>query len=120
MAVQVEASEQAVHVVSAAAVIALQSNDDSHPLLGSASLLNLLVEQAAMAVQVDALEVAADEHATHDVAPATEGHPTSHPLLTTSSSLNLLAAHVTEVQVDASEQAVQVASETETASGLLQ
>ena len=81
MVVQVEASEQAAHVVSAAAVIALQSNDDSHPLLGSASLLNLLVEQAAMAVQVDALEVAADVHATHDVAPATEGHPASHPLL---------------------------------------
>jgi len=25
--------------------------------------------------------VAADEHAAHDVAPATEGHPASHPLL---------------------------------------
>ena len=109
MVVQVEASEQAAHVVSAAAVIALQSNDDSHPLLGSASLLNLLVEQAAMAVQVDALEVAADVHATHDVAPATEGHPiTSHPLLTSPSSSNLLAGHKMPVQVEASEQAMQV------------
>ena len=73
-----------------------------------------------MAVQVDSLEVVAYKHATHDVAPATEGHPTSHPLLTTLSSLNLLAAHVTEVQVDESEQAVQVASVTEMVSGLAQ
>ena len=34
-----------------------------------------------MVVQVDAVEVAAEEHAVHDVAPATEGHPASHPLL---------------------------------------
>ena len=98
----------------------LQSNGDSHPLVGSASLLNLLGEQEAMVVQMESLEMAANEHATHDVAPATEGHPASHPVLARSSLLNLLGAHVTEVQVDASEQAVQVASVTEMASGLLQ
>ena len=37
MMVQVEASEQAVHVVLTTAEIALQSKDDSHPLVGSAS-----------------------------------------------------------------------------------
>ena len=62
-----------------------------------------------MAVQVDTLEVAADEHAVHDVAPATEGHPTSHPLLKSPSSSNLLAGHEMSVQVDASEQALQMA-----------
>ena len=61
-----------------------------------------------MVVQVDALEVAADEHATHDVAPATEGHPASHPLLKSPSSSNLLAGHKMPVQVEASEQAMQV------------
>ena len=35
MMLQVSASEQAIHVVSAAATIALQSNDDSHPLVGN-------------------------------------------------------------------------------------
>ena len=53
----------------------------SHPSVASLLVLNLLAEQAAMVVQVDALEVAAEEHAVHDVAPATEGHPASHPLL---------------------------------------
>ena len=62
-----------------------------------------------MVVQVDALEVTADVHATHDVAPATEGHPTSHPLSKFTSSSNLLAGHEMPVQVEASEQAMQVA-----------
>jgi len=66
------------------------------------------VEQAAMVVQVDALEVAADEHATHDVAPATEGHPASHPLLARLSLLNLLTAHATAVHVSLSEHVSQV------------
>ena len=61
-----------------------------------------------MVVQVDALEVAAGEHAVHDVAPATEGHPASHPLLKSPSSSNLLAGHEMPVQVEASEQAMQV------------
>ena len=41
MAVQVEADEQALHVVSAAAAIALQLKNDSQPLAGLESLLNL-------------------------------------------------------------------------------
>ena len=57
-----------------------------------------------MVVQVDSLEVAADEHAAHDVAPATGGHPTSHPLLARPSSSNLLAEQAAiDVQVDALE-----------------
>ena len=58
MVVQVEASEQAVHVVSAAAVIALQLYDDSHPLVESASLLNFPLVHDEMPVQVDASEQA--------------------------------------------------------------
>ena len=65
-----------------------------------------------MVVQVDALEVAADEHATHDVAPATEGHPASHPLLARLSLLNLLTAHATAVHVSLSEHVSQVPSST--------
>ena len=57
-----------------------------------------------MVVQVDLVELVADEHAAHDVAPGTEGHPASHPLLASLSSLNLLAEHeAIEVQVDALE-----------------
>ena len=62
-----------------------------------------------MVVQVDALEVAAGELAVHDVAPATEGYPASHPLLKSPSSSNLFAGHEMPVQVDRSEQALQVA-----------
>ena len=65
-----------------------------------------------MVVQVDALEVTADVHATHDVAPATEGQPTSHPLLKFPSSLNLLASQVTAVHVSLSEHVSQVPSST--------
>ena len=71
----VSLSEQVSQVPSSTA-----GQPTSQPSVASLLVLNLLAEQAAMVVQVDALEVAADVHATHDVAPATEGHPASHPL----------------------------------------
>ena len=62
-----------------------------------------------MVVQVDALEVAADVHAAHDVTlGSTEGHPASHPLLARLSSSNLLASQVTAVHVSLSEHVSQV------------
>jgi len=75
-AMHVSLSEQVSQVPSSTA-----GQPTSQPSVASLLVLNLLAEQAAMVVQVDALEVAADVHATHDVAPATEGHPASHPLL---------------------------------------
>ena len=106
MVVQVEASEQAVHVVLTTAVIALQSKDNSHPLVGSASPLNLPLEHAT------AVHVEEDEQEVH-VPPATGGHPASHPLLKLPSSLNLLTTQVTAVQVVIrSVQSLQVASVT--------
>ena len=67
-----------------------------------------------MVVQVDALEVAADEHAPHDVTlGSTEGHPASHPLLARLSSSNLLAEQVTAVHVEEDEQEVHVPPATE-------
>jgi hypothetical protein len=71
--VQVEALEQVVHVLMPVTVIALQSNDDSHPLVGSASLSNLLTSQ------VTAVHVSLSEHVSQ-VPPATVGQPTSQPV----------------------------------------
>ena len=75
-AVHAVEDEQKVHVPSVT-----EGQPASHPSVASLLVLNLLAEQEAMVVQVDALEVAAEEHAVQDVAPATEGHPASHPLL---------------------------------------
>ena len=74
MVMQVEASEQAVHMVLTTAVIAVQSKDDSHPLVRSASLSYF------PSVQVKAVHVEDDEQEVQ-VPSATEGHPASHPLL---------------------------------------
>ena len=74
MVMQVEASEQAVHMVLTTAVIAVQSKDDSHPLVKSASLSYF------PAVQVKAVHVEEDEQEVQ-VPSATGGHPASHPLL---------------------------------------
>jgi len=104
MSVQAEA-EQAVHVVEATE-IALQSKDDSQPLVGRESLSNLLLVHVESAVQTED-----DEQEVHVVA-ATDGHPASHPSFTIPLSLKKLLRQEIAVQVERSEQSVQVAPAT--------
>ena len=104
MEVQVVEDEHEMHVVPTSAVeIALQSNDDSQPLAGRESLSNLLL--------VRAVQTEDDEQEVHVVA-ATDGHPASHPSFTIPLSLKKLLRQEIAVQVERSEQSVQVAPAT--------
>jgi len=61
--VQVVEDEHEMHVVPTSAVeIALQSNDDSQPLVASKSLLNLSFRHVESVVQIEE-----EEHAIHVV-----------------------------------------------------
>ena len=84
--VQVEASVHAMQL--ALSNMALQSKDDSHPLVGSASLLNFPLVQAVMVVQVEASEQTAHVVSAAAVI-ALQSNDDSHPLLGSASLLNL-------------------------------
>ena len=87
--------------------MALQSKDDSHPLVESASLLNFPLVQAVMVMQVDALEQAAHVVSTAAVI-ALQLKDDSHPLVASASLLNLLREQVTAVHMSLSEHVSQV------------
>ena len=68
MEVQVVEDEHEMHVVPTSAVeIALQSNDDSQPLVASKSLLNLPFRHVESVVQIEE-----EEQAIHVVSTAAE------------------------------------------------
>ena len=88
--------------------MALQSYEDSHPLVGLESLLNIPLVQEEIAVQVDAFFL---EQAVHVPVEnmSLQSNNDSHPLVGSASLLKLLAEHEPmAVQVDSLEVAADV------------
>ena len=108
--VQVEASVHAMQL--ALSNMALQSYEDSHPLVGLESLSNFPLVHAIMVLQVETSEQA--EHVVSAAAAiALQSNDDSHPLVGSASLLNLPAEQATTVHDEEDEQEVHVPPATE-------